>query len=326
MPAPEEEPHEPLRCCLHRLVLELHHHPPPPPQASVAHRLLLCLPLLREGVAMLQEADEGSDACAGAHHDDGAGGVLGELELLAGCDEDVEDGAAGSLHLRLAVPLGAEKVQPVGAKALPLHALGRLPAHHREGEANARGLDEGAAGDGVEARAQGGENLQKESKWRLAGGIALEDLVDGGALKLDLLLETIFALDGGEEVQVVCLCRIGAVIGHEPQHRLLGDRSDVNHPLHQPQQRDAPKPLQVLRHSCSGGRRCTRTSCAAADLHHSVWVFAQPGKKLPHNLLVVAAVDADAVARRVRPVHVGDVKLQLHYDPISALLSGQVSP
>lgn len=150
-----------------------------------------------EGAALVEEGAKGSDAGAGADHDDGGGGILREAEFLVRLDVEGEAGA------------GVKAIgEHGGGDAAALAVVGTI-ADDGHGGVELAAVGGGAGGDGVEA---GGE--PREDGGELFGcgedaGVLEEEIdeaaVDHVALEVGLLLgceeggEGLAAAFGGEE-------------------------------------------------------------------------------------------------------------------------------
>ena len=102
-----------------------------------------------ECAALMQEGTEGSDAGAGADHDDGRGGIGGETEFFVGLNVD---GDAGAQRCAFAEHGGAD------AAAI---AIVRVVADDGDGGVEFAAVERGAGRNGVEARGELGKDIDE---------------------------------------------------------------------------------------------------------------------------------------------------------------------
>lgn len=115
--------------------------------------------LLLEPGALLEEAAEGGEPCAGANHDDGHVQVAGQAE-------------GGASHKAGHLVAGLHGRKPGGAHPLVGPACGSDVIHHRAGHMQALGVGPRARGEGVEAGLQSRGNGAEENACRAEARMA----------------------------------------------------------------------------------------------------------------------------------------------------------
>ena len=164
------------------------------------------------GAELLQKGAEGGDASAGSDHEDGRGGVVGEVEARRP-DEDARGGARQqTLELRRAHAL-------LGAL---LGAAHRLPQHF-DGEGDARRVGGGRGRDGVESRRQLRHKLEEGRPRGRARGHLVEQLRQPAAVAQDVVVVLRLVRRLREATEALCLRGLGTRLG-EQQEELLAHR------------------------------------------------------------------------------------------------------
>lgn len=146
------------------------------------------LPLLYPRMTLLQEASEGRQAGAGAHHDDGGEGVTWQLETggahedgspagMAGPGQDVGQGGDGTLHRK-----GKAGITSADQIPAPLAAQPRR-MHPMLSEGGAREGSQGQTGKARQQKLLGGPDMSKTLRDRrtdLKGTNCISDSQDDG--------------------------------------------------------------------------------------------------------------------------------------------------